>query len=132
MKRLITLATVLLSLAAGSIALGAGGLGKFQTTITGKGANTEHGRLDGVYAVDFPTAPSGTVKLTRNGESGGGGKYYISGSTITIEHKQGGSCTTTGEYHFAVTGNTLTFTTIHDLCANRRDILTHGPWTKVG
>lgn len=132
MKRLITLAAVLLSLTAGSIALAAGGLGKFHTKITGKGAKTEHGRLDGTYTIDFATPTSGKVKLTRNGEPGGGGKYVISGSTITLTPKKGGTCKTKGKYHFTITGNTLTFTTIHDSCAARSDVLTHGPWTKVG
>jgi hypothetical protein len=132
MKRLITLAAAVLSLSAGSIALAAGGLGKFETKITGIGAKTEHGRLDGTWTVDFATATSGKVKLTRNGKPAGGGKYVISGSTITLTPKNGGGCKTKGKYHLKMTGKTLTFTTIRDSCADRRNILTHGPWTKVG
>ena len=132
MKRLITLAAFVLSLSVGSIALGAGGLGKFETKITGKGAKTEHGRLDGTLTIDFVTPTSGKVKLTRNGETGGGGKYVISGSTITLTPKKGGRCKSKGKYRFQLSGKTLTFTTIHDRCADRRDTLTHGPWTKVG
>lgn len=132
MKRLITLAAVVLSLAAGSIALAAGGLGKFETKITGTGAKTEHGRLDGTWTVDFATPTAGKVNLTWNGKRAGGGRYVISGTTITLTPKKGGNCKTKGTYHLETTGKTLTFKTIRDRCAARRDVLTHGPWTQVG
>jgi hypothetical protein len=132
MKRLTTLAVVALSLTAVSIALAAGGLGKFETKITGKSAKTEHGSLDGLWTVDFAIATSGKVKLTRNGKPAGGGKYVISGSTITLTPKNGGTCKSKGKYHFKLSGKALTFTTISDPCADRRHILTYGPWTKVG
>ena len=132
MKRLTTLAVVALSFTAGSIALAAGGLGKFETKITGKSAKTDHGRLDGTWTVDFATQTSGKLKLTRNGRPEGGGKYVISGSTITLTPKHGGNCTSKGKYHFKLSGKALTFTTISDPCAERRHILTYRPWTKVG
>jgi hypothetical protein len=131
MKRFTTLATVLLSLTAGSIALAAAGPGKFETKITGKSAKAEHGRLDGTWTVDFATSTSGTVKLTWNGKPAGGGKYVISGSTITLTPRKGGGCKTKGKYRFKLSGKTLTFTTIRDTCTDRRDILTYSPWTKV-
>jgi hypothetical protein len=130
MKRLVTLGAVLLPLIVGSAALAAGGLGKFQTTITGNGARTEHGRIDGTWTVDFASPTSGKVKLTWNGHPAGGGKYVISGSTITLTPKHGSSCTTKGKYRFKLNGDKLIFTTISDRCADRRNILTHGLWSK--
>jgi hypothetical protein len=132
MKRLITLGVMLLSLTVGSIALAAGGPGKFETKISGKGAKTEHGRIDGTWMINFSNATSGKVHLTWNGKHAGGGTYVISGSTITLTPKKGGGCKTKGKYRFMLSGNTLTFTTISDSCTDRRDVLTYGPWTKVG
>jgi|SRR5579859_1500924 hypothetical protein len=132
MKRLMTLGALLLSLIVGPAALAAGGLGKFQTTIAGNGAKTEHGRLDGTWTVDFASPISGKVKLTRNGHPAGGGRYVISGSTITLTPKPGGGCKTKGSYRLKRSGHTLTFTTIRDRCSDRRNILTHGTWTKLG
>ncbi len=131
MKRFVTPVAVLLALAGASIALAASGPGKFQTKITGNGAKTEHGGLDGTWTVDFATAKSGSVKLTWNGKPAGGGRYVISGSKITLTPKKSGSCKTNGKYRFKLSGRKLTFTPISDTCTNRRDILTHGPWTKV-
>jgi hypothetical protein len=131
MKRLTTLAAVLLSLTATSITLAAGGPGKFGTHITGKSAKAEHGRLDGAWTVDVPNPTAGKIKLTRNGQPLGGGKYLISGSTITITPRRGGDCKTKGKYHFKLSGSKLTFTAIRDICTVRRNILTYGPWTKV-
>jgi hypothetical protein len=132
MKRLMVLASLLLALivATGALAAG-GGLGKFQTKLTGKGAHTEHGKLDGTWTIDLGTPRSGKVKLTRNGESSGGGMYVISGSKITLTPRKNGSCTTTGKYRFTLVGNQLTFTKITDSCIVRRDVLTAHAWTKV-
>jgi hypothetical protein len=132
MKRFTTLIVVLLSLTAGSIALAASGPGKFETKLTGKRAKTEHGQIDGTWTLDLATANSGNIKLTVNGHPKGGGKYVITGSTITITPKKGGACKTTGKYRFKPSGNTLTFTTISDTCTVRRDVLTYGQWTKIG
>jgi hypothetical protein len=132
MKRLTMFTAVLLVLAAVSFALAAGGPGKFETTLTGKGANTEHGALDGTWTIDLANPSSGRVKLTWNGDLKGGGKYVISGNTIALTPKKGGWCKATAEYAFKLSGTTLTFTPIKDTCAVRRDVLTHGPWTKIG
>jgi hypothetical protein len=132
MKRLMVLASLLLALIVATAALAAsGGLGKFQTKLTGKGANTEHGKLDGTWTIDLSTPRSGKVHLTWNGENGGGGKYVISGSKITLTPKKNGSCKTKGKYKFTLVGNQLTFTKITDSCTERRDVLTGHAWTKV-
>jgi hypothetical protein len=132
MKRLITLGAMLLSLTVGSTALATGGLGKFETKISGNSAKTEHGKIHGTWTVDFASPTSGKVKLTWNGKNAGGGEYVISGSTITLTPKKGGDCKAEGKYRFTLSGNTLTFKAISDRCADRRDVLTYGPWTKVG
>jgi hypothetical protein len=132
MKRLMALVTVLTALTAASAALAAGGLGKFETKLTGKGVNPEYGQLDGTWTIDLSSPTSGTVKLTWNGKTAGGGRYAISGSTITLTPKQNGGCKTKGRYTFKQTGNTLTFTKIADTCAQRRDVLTAHRWSKVG
>jgi hypothetical protein len=131
MKRVTTLVAVLLSLTAASAAIAAGGPGKFQTRLAGKGAKTENGRLDGTWVLDLASAPSGTIKLTWNGESLGGGKYVISSSVITFTSKRGGQCVTKGKYRFKLRHKTLRFTAISDACMTRRDVLTYGPWTMV-
>lgn len=132
MKRVTTLVALLLSLAAASIAVAAGGPGKFEAKITGKGAKAEHGRLDGTWTIDLANAHSGHVNLTRNGKSLGGGRYVISGSTIKLTPKPGGKCTTRGKYRFKLQGSRLKFMAISDACATRRDVLTYGPWTLSG
>jgi hypothetical protein len=133
MKRLATLTATLLALTIVPIALASGGgLGKFKTTLTGKGAKTEHGQLDGTWTIDLSNPTSGKVRLTWNGEPYGGGKYVISGSTIMLAPRKGGQCKAKGKYTFKVTGSKLKFTTIKDTCTTRRDILTYGAWTKAG
>jgi hypothetical protein len=132
MKRLATLVVVLLVLTVTSVALAAGGLGKFKTKITGKGAKTDHGKVDGTWTLDLSSLTSGKVHLTRNGQGMGGGTYVISGSKITLTPKKNGSCTTKGKYKFKLTGKTLTFKKISDTCTVRSDVLTAHPWTKVG
>lgn len=132
MKRLITLAVLLLSLTAGSLAIAAGGPGKFQTKITGNGAKTGHGMLDGTWTIDLNNPTSGKVNLTWNGESAGGGRYVISGSTITLTPKKNGNCKSKGRYKFKLSGSMLTFTPISDNCTERRDVLTFAPWKRGG
>jgi len=46
--------------------------------------------------------------------------------------KKGGQCKTKAKYYFKLSGKTLTFTPIKDTCTARRDVLTFGPWTKIG
>ena len=132
MKRLTMLAAMLLTLAAAPFALAAAGPGKFETTLSGKGANTQHGGLDGTWTIDLANPTSGKVKLTWNGHVKGGGRYAISGTTLTLTPKKGGTCKTTAEYALKLSGKTLTFTPIKDTCEVRRDVLTYGPWTKIG
>jgi hypothetical protein len=130
MKRLTALAAVL-TLTAGSAALAASGPGKFQTKLTGNGAKTMHGKLDGTWTINLSSPTAGHVQLTWNGEQTGGGRYAISGSTITLTPKRGGGCHTKGKYTFKRTGDGLTFTPISDTCTVRRDVLTFGAWTAV-
>ncbi len=133
MKRLATLTATLLALTIVPIALASGGLaGKFKTTVAGHGAKTEHGQLDGTWTLAFGAAASGKVKLRWNGHVAGGGRYLISGSTITLTPKKTGQCKTKGRYTFDVTGGKLRFTLIKDACTVRRDILTYGAWTTAG
>ena len=132
MNRLATLAAVLLALTVTSVALAAGGLGKFRTKITGKGAKTDHGKVDGTWTIDLSSPTSGKLNLTLNGRDMGGGTYVISGSKITLTPKKNGSCTTKAKYTFKLTGKTLTFKKISDTCTVRTDVLTAHPWTKVG
>jgi hypothetical protein len=132
MKRLAMLVTVLLALAVTSVALAAGGLGKFETKITGNGAKTDHGKADGTWTINLRSPTSGKLNLIRNGQESGGGTYVISGSKITLTPKKNGACTTKGKYTFKLTGHTLTFKKISDTCTERIDVLTAHPWTKIG
>jgi hypothetical protein len=132
MKRLTTLAATVLTLALVPLALAAGGPGKFRTKLTGTSARTEHGMLDGTWTIDLANKTSGPLNLTWNGHYQGGGTYLISGSTITLTPKKGGSCKTKAKYTLRRSGNKLTFKLIKDTCNVRRDVLTFGPWTKVG
>lgn len=83
-------------------------------------------------AEDLPLAGGELVdpRATRSWPLGGG-KYVISGYKITLTPRKGGQCTTKGKYTFKRSGKKLTFTVIKDKCADRRDILTHGAWTKI-
>ena len=131
MKRLTALATVL-TLTSASVALAASGPGKFQTKLTGDGAKTMYGKLDGTWEIDLSSPSAGTVRLTVNGHRKSGGHYTISGSTITLTPNRNGACTTKAKYTLKLSGTTLTFTPIRDTCSVRRDVLAYGPWTRVG
>lgn len=131
MHRLTTLAALVLALTLAPVAAAAGGPGKFETKLTGKSAKTLHGQLDGTWTLDLSSPKSGRVNLVLNGQEKGGGRYVISGSTITLTPKKNGACTTKGKYTFKVTGNTLTFKKINDTCAQRWDVLTAPPWTAI-
>lgn len=131
MKRLTAFIALLLTFAVVPFALASGGPGKFKTKLTGKGANTEGGMLDGTWTIDL-ASNSGPLNLTWNGHPKGGGTYVISGSTITLTPMKGGSCTTKAKYTLQQSGNKLTFKRISDSCAVRKDVLTFSPWTKVG
>jgi hypothetical protein len=131
MKRLTALAAVL-TLTTASVALAASGPGKFQTKLTGNGAKTMHGKLDGTWEIDLSSPTAGDIRLTVNGHPKGGGHYAISGTTITLTPKKGGACTTKAKYAFKLSGAAVTFTPIRDTCGVRRDVLTYGPWTRAG
>ena len=132
MKRLALLTTICLALIPAALAAASGGLGKFETKLTGKGATTDGGKLDGTWTIDLASRTSGPLHLTWNGHNNGGGTYSISGSEITLTPKKGGSCKHKAKYRFAVSGGRLTFTRLSDSCSVRRDVLTFGVWTKVG
>lgn len=57
MKRLGTLVALLVAVAVTSVALAAGGLGKFKTKITGTGPKTDHGMVDGTWTIDLRSPP---------------------------------------------------------------------------
>src|SRR5579859_2018783 len=104
MKRIAMLGTILLALPIASVAVAAGGPGKFESKITGTGPKTDNGRLDGTWTIDLKSPTSGPLNLTVNGHNMGGGTYAISGSKITFTPKKGGSCTTKGHYTFVLSG----------------------------
>ena len=131
MKRVVVFGAILVAFTAASVALAAGGLGKFESKITGTGPKTDHGQVDGTWTIDLKSPTSGPLNLTRNGQVMGGGTYAISGSKITLTPKKGGSCTTKGKYSFKRSGNTLTFTKISDSCTVRLDVLTAHAWKKL-
>ena len=125
MKR-ITIAVALvaaLALSAVAIAKTAALSGTYQTKITGTGANTLSGGLDGTWTLTFK---AGKYTAKMNGTVKGSGKFTISGSTISFG-PGGGGCTTTGKYKFKLAGTTLTFTKISDgaACIGREGVLAH-------
>lgn len=130
MKRFTALAAFVCVVAVASVAVAAGGPGKFQTKLAGKGAKTEHGQLDGTWTITL-SSTSGKLRLTWNGRKAGGGTYAISGSTIRFKPKKGGQCKTNAKYRFKLASNKLTFTALTDTCTVRRDVLTGHLWTRV-
>ena len=131
MKRVAMFSAILLAVTSASIALAAGGPGKFESKITGNGAKTDNGRLDGTWTIDLKSPTSGPLNLTVNGHDQGGGTYEISGSKITFTPKKGGSCKTKGKYSFTRNADTLTFKRISDSCKVRFDVLTAHTWKKI-
>ena len=130
MKR-ITIAVALvgaLALSAVAIANTATLSGTYKTTITGTGANTLNGGLDGAWKLSFK---NGKYKAVVNGSTKASGKFTVSGSTVSLG-PGGAGCTTTGKYKFKLKGKTLTFTKISDGagCIGREGVLAH-KFTKV-
>jgi hypothetical protein len=131
MKRVALFGAILMALSVVSVALAAGGLGKFESKITGTGPKTDNGQVDGTWTIDLKSSTSGPLNLTRNGKNIGGGTYAISGSKITLTPKKGGSGKSKGKYTFKRSGQTLTFTKISDSCTVRLDVVTAHSWKKV-
>jgi hypothetical protein len=124
MKRLAIATALIAALAMSAVALASSTLsGTFKTTITGSGANTLHGTLDGTWKISFK---NGTYKVTDNGHAAVNGHYKLKGSTISLTDKAGpAKCSGTGKYKFQLKGKTLKFTTISEPCAGRQGVLTH-------
>jgi hypothetical protein len=127
----ITIAVALvaaLALSAVAIAKTAMLSGTYQTKITGTGANTLGGGLDGTWKLAFK---HGKYTASVNGSAKASGKFTISGSTVSLG-PGGAGCTTTGKYKFKLKGNALTFTKISDGagCIGREGVLAH-KFTKV-
>jgi hypothetical protein len=126
MKRLATVTALLAALAITSVALASSTLsGTFKTTITGTGANTLHGGLDGTWKISFK---NGTFKVSNSGRAVTHGNYTITGSTVSLTDMGGkGKCSGTGKYKFKLKSNTLTFTKVSDgaSCVGREGVLAH-------
>jgi len=130
-KRLIAAVATLVVLVAATVALAATSLtGTYTTKITGKGANTLKGGLDGSWKL---TLKSGKYSVIWNGKAAVSGAYKIKGTTISLTDKSGpDKCKGTGKYKFKLAGKTLTLTKISDTkaCAGREAVLAH-PFTKT-
>ncbi len=111
----LILATTPAALAAASGTLS----GTYVTTVKTAGS------LDGTYHIVFSPgrfvlhAPYGLI---------GHGTYVISGSRITLHGP--GSCASAGIYEFKISGTSLTFKKIKDVCS-RVEVLTAHPLKKV-
>ena len=131
MKRLIAAVATLIVLVGATVALAATSLsGTYTTKITGKGANTLKGGLDGAWKI---TLKSGKYTATWKGKAAVNGAYTIKGTTISLTDKGGpDKCKGTGKFKFKLAGKTLTLTKIRDTkaCAGRDAVLAH-PFTKT-
>jgi hypothetical protein len=115
---------------------GASGLsGTYKTTISGQSGPLQ--AFEGIWTIKFK---AGRYTWKHSAEPGGpvdGGKYKISGSTITFRdtsaHGDSIGCQGSGKYKFKLRGKKLTFTLISDpvnSCYGREVVLTTGPFTK--
>lgn len=131
MKRLAAAVVAVAVMALIPAALAAGTLsGKYKEVI--KHDHALGGHLNGTWVIDFTP---GMYSATHNGHAVVKGKDSIKGDKITFEPGGSGSgkCPASGKYKFKLSGNKLRFTVIKDsnpACAGRRDVLTHGPFTK--
>jgi len=122
MKQLRRSAAIALILATTAPALAAASGTLSGTYVTS--VNTA-GSLDGTYHITFSPghfvlhAPYGLI---------GHGTYTISGSRITLHGP--GSCGSAGIYEFRISGKSLTFRRIRDVCS-RVGVLTAHPLKKV-
>jgi hypothetical protein len=125
-KRLIIASSILVALIVATVAFAAGTLsGTYTTKITGKGANTLNGALDGTWTIKIKNGKY-TVKLGSKAEVNG--NYAIKGSTISLTDTGGpGKCKGTGKYKFKISGKSVTLTKVKDAkgCAARADVLAH-------
>ncbi len=126
MKRIATAIALLAALAITAVAVASTAKlgGTYTTKISGKGANTGNGGLDGTWKI---VIKQGTYNVSVNGHAAVNGKYTIKGSTITLKDTGGGKCPGTGKYTFTIKGNKLTFKKVSDTkaCATRSMVLAH-------
>jgi hypothetical protein len=132
MKRLAVAVVTVAVMAMIPAALAAGTLsGKYKEVI--KHDQALGGHLNGTWVLDFSP---GKYSATDNGHAVVKGKDSIKGDKITFQPGGSGQgkCPAAGKYKFKLSGSKLRFTVISDSnpkCAGRRDVLTHGPLTKV-
>jgi hypothetical protein len=132
MKRISVVVALLAALAVSATAIAATTSlkGSWSTTITGKGANTLKGALDGKWTLNFSKSGYTVVWKTTAGKTMTEvkGTYKLSGSTIKVTDKSGpGKCPGTGKYKVKQSGKSLSFTKISDgkKCAGREAVLAH-------
>ena len=94
--------------------------------------------LTGTWKSDLGSATltfesDGTYKLTSPGEFDYGGKYTLSGQSVTFEDAFGSQVCPgiQGIYNFNMVVNSIEFVPVDDFCAERRDHL-RGNWTNAG
>jgi hypothetical protein len=125
-KRLIIAVSILVALTVASVAFAASTLsGSYTTKITGKGANTLNGALDGTWTLKLKNGKY-SVKLGPKAEVHG--NYTIKGNTISITDTGGpAKCKGTGKYKFKIKGSSATLTKVKDskACVGREDVLAH-------
>jgi hypothetical protein len=129
MKRLVTMVSVMVALAAASTVLAAATPnGTYKTKI---GAAPLGGTIKGTWTIKFEK-PHYTV--TDNGMAVIHGTYALSGTRITFTDKSGpAACPGSGAYSFTLKGSMLTFTRIRDSatkCPGREAVLA-GRFTKT-
>jgi hypothetical protein len=122
----IAAAAVLIALTATSVALASSTLsGSYTTKITGKGAKTLKGGLDGTWTIKLKNGKY-TVKLGKKSEVTG--SYTIKGNKLKLTDTSGpAKCPGTGTYKFKISGNRATLTKVKDAkaCVGREDVLAH-------
>jgi hypothetical protein len=122
----IAAVVLLIALTATSVAFAASTLsGTYTTKISGKGANTLMGALDGTWKLKLKNGKY-TVSLGSKAEVNG--NYTIKGNTISLTDTGGpAKCPGTGKYKFKISGNSVTLTKVKDAkaCVGREDVLAH-------
>jgi hypothetical protein len=120
---LLVLAAVLVPAAAGASFAAAGFSGTFATRISG----SPMPRFDGVWTMKL--APSGNYTIALGSQTLIRGSATVSGSKITFGRESGpAACTgaaATGVYSWHLSGKTLRFTRVADICLGRRVVLAH-------